>query len=73
MKCKMWCCCKELESGVYYHTDSMRESRSLSISAFVRYSDWTWRKWKSKGWKCIKVTIEITPIVKPIKKDVPNG
>lgn len=70
MKEERWCCVgTNFKEGPCYALESMRYSRSTSICAFIDGGDWTWRKWKAKGWKCVKVAIEITPIVKPIKNE----
>jgi hypothetical protein len=44
--------------------ETLSYTKKGSIKKHIEYSFWTWHKWKTKGWKCIQVEVEIKPIYK---------
>lgn len=62
MKRKLWCCVGFQFKKPYYQWHSLAYTKSASIKLHTGGGDWTWIKWKSKGWKCIKVEVIINPI-----------
>lgn len=62
MKQKLWCCVGFDFKTPYFQWHSLAYTRSQSIKLHTESSVWTWRKWKSKGWKCIKVEVIINQI-----------
>ena len=63
MKQKLWCCVGlNFKKGPYYAWQSLSYKRTESIKKHIDGGAWNWLKWKSKGWKCIKVEVTIKPI-----------
>ena len=62
MKTKLWCCVGSSFKEPTYAYDSLSYNRSVSIEKHIKGGSWGWDQWKSKGWKCIKVEVEIKPI-----------
>lgn len=50
----MWVCCGSSGNIDY---SSIAFKRTDSIKRFVGDTHWSWGKWKSKGWSCIRVNI----------------
>jgi hypothetical protein len=62
MKQTLWCCVGFKFTSPCYDWSSLSYKRTDSIKKFITGSSWNWIKWKSKGWKCIKVSVEIKPL-----------
>lgn len=63
MKEQLWCCIGTNFKNTYYDWYTLSYTRRDSIKKAVgetKNMDWKWHK--KKGWKCIKVTVEITPL-----------
>lgn len=58
MKQTLWCCVKKSN----YDWTALSYKRTDSIKSFMQGSLSAWQQWKSKGWKCIKVEVEIKPL-----------
>lgn len=57
-----WICIGTQFTTPYYDESTIAYKRTTSIKRLCADSSWNWKKWKSKGWKCIKVSITIQPI-----------
>lgn len=55
----MWVCVSELKC-IDYETFSC--TRTSSIKKLVLNTSWTWRKWRRKGYRCIRVNVKIEEI-----------
>ena len=64
MKTKCWCCVGYNFKEAYYNWQSLSSMRSTCIKKHTGNSNWNWREWEKRGWKCIKVEVEIKPIGK---------
>lgn len=62
MKQKLWCCVGFGFTEPLYDWTSLSCKRTDSIKKCINGTNWTWVKFKKKGWKCIKVEVEIKPI-----------
>lgn len=64
---EMWCCVGTgFKCGNYYDTSTLSYLRKWSIEKLVEGGYWPWRKWKSKGWKCVRVTVSINELNKEV-------
>lgn len=59
---RMWVCVGQTKDPDY---SSIAYKRTDSIKNSIKGTYWSWRKWKSKGWKCIRVNIHFEEIEKP--------
>lgn len=56
---KMWVC---IGGKSYPDYSSISYTRTDSIKKCIAGTNWTWRKYKSNGWQCVKVNIEFDPL-----------
>jgi hypothetical protein len=61
MKQKLWCCVKEFKK-TFYDFSTLAETKKRSIKCFEDEGFFEWKEFKKRGWKCIKVEVEIKPI-----------
>jgi hypothetical protein len=62
MKQKLWCCVRPTPNETYYELESLSYTKHLSILFFEREGAFEWKEFKKRGWKCIRVEVEIKPI-----------
>jgi hypothetical protein len=60
MKTKLWCCVYGINNPIYiFHSLAQTKSASINKCTGTKLQ---WDNWQKRGWKCIRVEVEIKPI-----------
>jgi hypothetical protein len=62
MKQKLWCCVCTIKGRLCFDWPTLAGTKKESIKKFEAEGIWNWENHKKRGWKCIKVKVEIKPI-----------
>lgn len=60
MEQELYCCIGTEFEEPFFDYKSLSYKKSIAIKKHCEGSNWTWLKWKKKGWICkkVKVTFE---------------